>query len=144
MARLRDVLDRFRPAGAPGAAAPGGVPADRAVEQEVELASVFDALVADEERARRIRESAVGEAERLVAEAGERAGAIVDAARRESDAVRAKVVAEARVNADNERTAADERAEHAAEVLRARADRLMPEYVTRVRAELDAILGELT
>lgn len=144
MARLRDVLDRFRPAGAPGAAAPGGVPADRAVEQEVELASVFDALVADEERARRIRESAVGEAERLVAEAGERAGAIVDAARRESDAVRAKVVAEARVNADIERTAADERAEHAAEVLRARADRLMPEYVTRVRAELDAILGELT
>ena len=45
MARtLADILRRFRPAVAPGPAAPAGVPADRVMEAEAELAVVFAAL----------------------------------------------------------------------------------------------------
>ena len=44
MATLRDYVRRFRPAGAPGAAAPAGVPADRGAELDAELAGVFEEL----------------------------------------------------------------------------------------------------
>jgi hypothetical protein len=49
MPRVRDVLQRFRPSGAPGAATAAGVPADRAHELAAELEPVF-ALLADTER----------------------------------------------------------------------------------------------
>ncbi len=143
MARLRDVLDRFRPAGTPGAAAEGGVPADRAADQAAELAPLFDLLQPDEVAAQRIRDRAAAEAERCRADGRVRAAAIVEQARREGAALRARIVAEARARAADERTAAEQEAASTAEAFRLRAERRMPAYVARVRAELDSILREL-
>ena len=47
MPSARDMLQRFRPIGTPGAAAPAGVPADRAAELGRELQPVFDELASD-------------------------------------------------------------------------------------------------
>ena len=49
MPRVRDVLYRFRPAGAPGAASSAGVPVDRSADLAAELEPVF-ALLADTEQ----------------------------------------------------------------------------------------------
>ena len=49
MPRVRDVLHRFRPSGAPGAATAAGVPVDRAAELATELEPVL-ALLAEAER----------------------------------------------------------------------------------------------
>ena len=65
MARtLGDILRRFRPAVAPGPAAPAGVPADRVAEAEAELAVVFAALAPTVAEATRLVEEATTEAER--------------------------------------------------------------------------------
>jgi vacuolar-type H+-ATPase subunit H len=144
MARLRDVLDRFRPAAAPGAAAAGGVPADRGAEQAAELAPVFELLRADEQRARSIRDHAAERAEQVRAAARERAAAIVEQARYDTEAVRARIVAQARVTAESEQAMAAQNAERDAESLRQRAEALMPGCVARVRAELDRVLGGLS
>ncbi|HEX7745917.1 MAG TPA: hypothetical protein VF462_11720, partial [Micromonosporaceae bacterium] len=44
MPAVRELLDRFRPAGAPGAASAAGVPADRQTTASAELDPVFAAL----------------------------------------------------------------------------------------------------
>ncbi|MFE5403029.1 hypothetical protein ACFQ9Z_17105 [Streptomyces sp. NPDC056580] len=104
---LRDFLERFRPAGTPGASATG-VPADRAAERAAELQPALDRLtdvqreaarirVAAEQRAEALRQEASGEAERLLADAREGAPEVrrqaaepfLREARREADALRA-------------------------------------------------------
>jgi len=88
MPRIRDVLDRFRPSGAPGAASGAAVPADRAAEQAIELAPVFAALADTQAEVARIRA----------------AGAAGSARRREAAAeVAAQIVARARQRAEAER-----------------------------------------
>jgi hypothetical protein len=49
MPRVREFLDRFRPAGAPGAATATGVPVERRLGLETELAPVFAALAGVQE-----------------------------------------------------------------------------------------------
>ena len=73
MAQLRDFLDRFRPAGAPGAASRAAVPADRSRELEAELLPVL-ALLGDTHT----------ECAGIVAQARDEAGQIVAAARAEA------------------------------------------------------------
>ena len=73
--QLRDFLERFRPAGAPGAAASAGVPADRSRELEAELSSVLALL-----------EGVDAECARIVARARHDAGLIIAAARDEAAA----------------------------------------------------------
>jgi vacuolar-type H+-ATPase subunit H len=68
--QLRDFLERFRPAGAPGAAASAGVPADRSRELEAELGPVLALL-----------EGVDAECARIVARARHDAGQIIAAAR---------------------------------------------------------------
>ncbi|MFF4964383.1 hypothetical protein [Streptomyces sp. NPDC001037] len=104
---LRDFLERFRPAGTPGASATG-VPADRAAERAAELQPALDRLTdvqreairiraAAERRAQALRQEASEEAERLLADARERAPEVrrqaaeplLREARREADALRA-------------------------------------------------------
>ncbi|RSM85149.1 hypothetical protein DMH04_17760 [Kibdelosporangium aridum] len=143
MARLRDVLDRFRPTGTPGAPAVGGVPADRAADQAAELAGVFEILRDDEVRACEIRDQAAHTAEQRRADGVARAAAIVEQARRDGVALRARIVTEARAQAASEQEQAQEEAAREAAELRQRAEAVMPEYVARVRAELDVILREL-
>jgi vacuolar-type H+-ATPase subunit H len=78
MPPLRDFLTRFRPAGAPGAAARAGVPADRSGELESEVTPVL-ALLDDTE----------AQGERLIAQARHDAGQLVAAARSASDTIAA-------------------------------------------------------
>ncbi|WP_317440835.1 hypothetical protein [Streptomyces collinus] len=104
---LRDFLERFRPAGTPGASATG-VPADRTAERAAELDPVFARLTdvqrqaariraGAEERAEVLRRDAAREAEHLLADARERAPEVrrqaaeplLREARQEADALRA-------------------------------------------------------
>jgi hypothetical protein len=81
---LGDFLNRFRPAGAPGAASQVGVPADRAAELSAELSPVLARLAATEaecawiiadanDDARRITDEAQGQAARIAADGRRRA-----------------------------------------------------------------------
>jgi vacuolar-type H+-ATPase subunit H len=90
---LRDFLSRFRPAGAPGAAARAGLPVDRERELEAEVIPVLalldgtrDDCAAIVGRARRdadkIVASARTEATAIEADGGRRAGAARDEATR--------------------------------------------------------------
>jgi hypothetical protein len=85
--RARDLLARFRPVGAPGAAAPAGVPADRGSERDRELQAVFDELADTEEQAAAIRAAADREAAEIAARARERlpglVARVVDAVRQD-------------------------------------------------------------
>lgn len=96
---VRDFLQRFRPAGAPGAAARSGVPADRVAELEAELAPVFVALAATEAEAAALRQEAAEEADQIRADAKRAADATVTEARMRADAVRQAAFAAARAEA---------------------------------------------
>jgi hypothetical protein len=100
MPSTRDLLQRFRPAGAPGAASATGVPADRADERAVELAPVFAALRATVEEAERIRRDARDEAQRRRERARDEVAAIVASARVDAESLRAQATAEARESLD--------------------------------------------
>ena len=102
MSATRDFRDRFRPAGAPGAAGGAGVPADRARELGAEIGPVLALL--DDTHAE--------------------CGRIVTAARREADRISAAAAAEmARIGQEAGRLARIARDDAAGEVLaRARAE----------------------
>ncbi len=140
MPRSRDLLDRFRPAGTPGAAARTGVPADRAAELSTELEPVLARLADSEEAARRIRTEAEAEAERRRREAAGRARALVDTARRQAEAERADAAARVAEQAEAETAATVAAGDEAAAQVRRRALDLMPGYVARAVAALRADL----
>ncbi|HEU5023471.1 MAG TPA: hypothetical protein VFV01_00985 [Spirillospora sp.] len=98
MPAIHDVLQRFRPAGAPGPAA--AVPADRRAALEEELGPVFAGL-----------QEAEAERRQIVGEAGDRARALREAARVEA----AGLVERARSEAAGERASAEAEVRHAAE-----------------------------
>ncbi|GAB3899910.1 hypothetical protein GCM10029964_086520 [Kibdelosporangium lantanae] len=117
---------------------------DRGAEQAAELEPVFIALADTEKRIRRLREGAAEDAARLRVEAEEHAVRIVDQARMDCAAVRTQVVAEVRTRMATEQAAIVADADRRIRLLVRAADSRMPDYVERVRAELDVILGELT
>jgi hypothetical protein len=121
MPRSRDILQRFRPAGTPGAASPARVPADRVAEVSAELEPVFALLAATQEEAARVRSEATHEAEQRKQQALESASALVAAAHRQASADRADaaLLVNRKVEEENARTLAD--AEHAADAVRRRA-----------------------
>lgn len=140
MARSRDLLQRFRPAGAPGTAAAAGVPADRVAELSAELEPVLAQLDETGEEAVRIRAEGSREAARIRAEAEQRARTMVATAVREAEGDR--LAAAARVNqraaAEAAQTVAVARAE-AAE-LRREADERLQQYADRVLAAVRSAL----
>jgi len=106
MARtLGDILRRFRPSVAPGPAAPAGVPADRTVEAEAELAVVFAALQPAVTEAATLAEQARVEADRRRQAAIEEAQHIVDDARARLESVRAQAASTRLAALDAERAA---------------------------------------
>jgi regulator of protease activity HflC (stomatin/prohibitin superfamily) len=143
MPSTRDLLQRFRPAGAPGAATATGVPADRIEEREAELAPVFRLLEDAVAEAARIRQDAAAEAGRRPQQARAAALASVAAARLEADSIRAQALAEAQQEAtDTARTsaaAAEERAQSIGDHSRRRLAADVTEVVARVRAALAAV-----
>jgi cell division septum initiation protein DivIVA len=146
--KVRDFLDRFRPAGTPGAASSVGVPADRRADAEQELAPVFAALEDVERECAELRVRAERDAQRQIAQAQRMAGALVARARAGSAAERAAAAADARGRAAAETDRILAQARQTAGDARAQAQRRLPELVDRAvelaRARADAVGQEVT
>ena len=145
MPRVRELLNRFRPAGAPGAASGAGVPVDRRAGVEAELEPVFAALEETQRECARLREDALADASAGDTDAAGRAASIVEQARLDATALRAEAAAEARQHVAKEiAEVGAAAAEQVDEVLRA-AQRRRPELVAAVvavvRAELAGLPG---
>lgn len=131
MSPVRDLLQRFRPAGTPGKAAAAGVPADRARDLAAELQPVFASLAATEAECRSIVSLAERDSQRIRAEARTRANDLVAAARERVRSVRADAAAAVLARAEAEADAALRGAEREAQAVRAGAVQRMPSYVSR-------------
>jgi citrate synthase len=129
MVRARDLLDRFRPAGAPGAASVVGVPADRLAEVTAELEPVFALLEDDERQCAQLREEAEHEAQRRREQVAERVEHLGASARETARAVRAEEAGSARRRGEEASRAAVEAAVAEAAALRERAQQRLPEWV---------------
>ncbi|MEU2052441.1 hypothetical protein [Streptomyces bungoensis] len=131
---LRDFLERFRPAGTPGAST-AGVPADRAAERAAELEPALARLTRAQREADRIRAEADEAARAVREDAAREAARLVAAAREQAPEVRRRtaepLLARARHEADAVRAAGDS----AAAAVRARAAERMPELVERAVAD---------
>lgn len=88
MPQLRDFLGRFRLAGAPGAAARAGTPADRARELAAEVGPVLALLAAADTERERIIAQAKLDAEQVTATARAEAAVITADAGRRAQAAR--------------------------------------------------------
>ena len=141
MARARDILYRFRPAGSPGAAGATGVPVDRGADLEAELGPLFGLLADTEAACDAIVERARSDADSRATRDDESAGAIVGSAEGDAAAERATAEASARRAGAAELNAIRAAAEHEAEEVRRRAAARMPGYVARV-VELVRAVGE--
>lgn len=143
--RSRDILQRFRSAGTPGAATAPGVPADRVAELSAELEPVLAQLVAVQEEVSRIRADAQREAEQRRQAAVEHASALVATAHREASAERADAARRLAGHVEEETAATLAAAELDAMAVRRRAAEKMPSYIERVvsatRAALDTSAG---
>ena len=139
MPTLRDFVGRFRPAGAPGAAAPAGVPADRVSERAAELGPVFDELREAVNEAEAIRAHAAREAERRRSAATQRVVELLADARREADSARSSAAAAVAASASGEEEAVLDRARTDAEVISRRASARLPQLVDRVIAAVEAL-----
>lgn len=141
MASLRDFLQRFRPAGTPGAAARPGVPADRQAELAVELEPVFALLAETQDQAERLRLAGSRQAAEGLRQAADQAEVIMSNATGQASAVRAEAAARAQALADPQwqqlAAAADRRADQIRAVTRAR----LPGYV-ELSVRSVPVLGE--
>lgn len=134
MARVRDILYRFRPAGSPGAAGTAGVPVDRGADLAAELAPLF-AQLADTETAcdalvERARTDDAARHARVIASAQ----ALVEGARDEAVVERAAAAAATRSAGEAELGAIRTRARSEAEEVRRRTAARLPDHVARVVA----------
>ncbi|WP_439657899.1 hypothetical protein ACSHWB_36695 [Lentzea sp. HUAS TT2] len=134
MTGLRDLLQRYRPVGTPGAAARPGVPADRATEVATELEPVLALLADTEDEMRRLRAAAREEARRIREQAAHQAEELVDAARDQAVEVRSQEAARAREEAAPDGELLVDAARDHARRMHERARTLMPEYVARAAA----------
>ncbi|MFB9186808.1 hypothetical protein ACFFX1_52535 [Dactylosporangium sucinum] len=137
---IADLLQRFRPAGPPGAARPAAVPADPAAEAAAELLPVFAALRETTAEAAAIRATAETGADTRRRRAVIAARRVVAGARRAAPAARAQAFAEARAGDSRAGDALMAAARHDADEVRRRAterlDRAVSDVVAGVLAEL--------
>lgn len=126
---VRDFLQRFRPAGTPGAAAGAGVPVDRVAELTAELAAVFALLAEVETETARIRQEAAVQAAIRREEAARTADRMVAGARLRAEAARAEAFTAARSEASAAARATVVAAEQEANRVRGRVDARLPGYV---------------
>jgi cell division septum initiation protein DivIVA len=134
-----NILDRFRPAGAPGPAGPVGVPATGEQGPAVELAPVFAALSADVESCRRTVDEARRDADRALSSAREQAVAIIARARLDEGAERARAAARVEQAASAQDARLLARARKDADDLERSRTALLPGMV---RAVMDRLLSE--
>jgi hypothetical protein len=143
MPGVRDLLDRFRPAGAPGRAGAAGIPVDRQAVTVAELDPVFAALAPVTAECARLRRDAEREAARREAAAAELARALVARAREAVAADRAAAAARVREDMAAEVAQLVEAAAAEADEVRRRGAQRLPWLVSRVvdlvRADLDTL-----
>jgi cell division septum initiation protein DivIVA len=128
--QFRDLLARFRPAGAPGAASRVGVAVDRAHELSAELDPVLALLAATHAECERMVSEARRDARRITEEAQEQSAAIGVAARRRAEAVRAAAAEEVLAAARAQAATAARDAESAAQRPRHAGERRIDELVS--------------
>lgn len=135
-----NILDRFRPVGAPGPVGPSGVPTRDERGPREELAPVFTALAPDIESAGTLVEQAEKDATDMLSRARNEASALLAQAQLDARAARAEAAARvAKENTDrNEALLA--KARDQAEVLARTGNALIPEMTRRV---VDRMLTEL-
>jgi hypothetical protein len=141
MSRARDLLQRFRPAGTPGAAARRGVPEDRIAALSAELEPVLVLLSGSLEQAGRIRDEGRAAAEQRRRAATEQAQSLVSAARGQAEAVRAEAASRISRTAAREAAADLADAKDTASELRRRGTERVPDLADQVAAEVKARLG---
>lgn len=134
MPRMRDLLQRFRPISAPGAASAGGVPADRVVDQAAELRQLFAALAVTQAACATLVEEATRAADRTLAEAAVQARTLRESAPARASAERAEAAARAGRGSAATNTQLSEAAVLRAESVGDRARELLPRYVEAVVA----------
>lgn len=143
MPRVRDLLYRFRPAGAPGAATPAGVPADHIAELEAELEPVFAEFAGVERDIAQLGAEARRAADETRRHAAQRAHAIVKAATDQQDAERAAAGQRLRQQSAMASDALLAAAAQEASALRNRVACRLPACVERVVASVDCLIGEV-
>lgn len=142
MPRVRDLLYRFRPSGAPGAANAAGVPADRAREQITELEPVLALLSATERECRELVEVARREATEIRSRCADEARSTLAAARSRQAAERTAAAAKVQ-RRGGALTAAEARAAEQLEVdIRQHAARMMPVCVEQVVDTVRSMVDE--
>jgi hypothetical protein len=140
MATARELLHRFRPAGAPGAASATGVPADRGADLAAELQPLFARLTVTEQECGLIVQQAQAAADQVRARAAQRARALVLAAQQRVDGERAAVAAQARQRGEEESAATLASAADQAALVRRRAVERLPAQVDAVMAGVQALI----
>jgi hypothetical protein len=145
---VRDLLERVRPSGTPGAPSVAGVPADVVAERTTELQAVFAALEPTQAEVRRIGQEAAGEAARRRQAAARRAETIIADARSNEAGERARAAAEACSGAADDAAAIVAAAEQEAATLLAAGRHAAPRRAQRVRErareELLGLAQEMT
>ena len=140
MPRVRDLLYRFRPSGAPGAATAAGVPADRALEEAVELEPVFGSLSQTQRDCAEIVRLARREADEIRARAADTARVVLATARSLEPAERADAAARVVELGRAQLGSASADAEREVAAVRRQAAEAMPLYVEQVVASVRSIM----
>lgn len=136
MARVSDLFDRFKPAGAPGPAGSVGVPGDRKATAEQELTPVFLALRDVERSCAELREQATRTANERLRRCATEAERVLADARREAEAERAAAAAQVRGPAMAELAQIEARAQAEAQQVRERAAMLQPALLEQIMAHV--------
>jgi len=139
--RARDLLNRFRPSGTPGAAGAAGVPVDRAAGAAAELAPLFAALAPTERRCEELLAEAEADARRIRREAEEEAARLVAVARDRQATERAAVLTELRARRSADAAADADAARRQATEVRARAEARMAGCVADVVAAVRSLVA---
>ncbi|HEU0240823.1 MAG TPA: hypothetical protein VFR11_16305 [Micromonosporaceae bacterium] len=143
MATLRDILQRFRPSGAPGAAGAAAVPADRRARAEAELEPVFAALAPTVARCAEIRRVGAALAAGHTARATQHADAILADATRAESGERADAGARVRASLAAEFAAIDAAAARESDQVRRHADAVMSQLVDRAVERFRGCIADL-
>ena len=141
MPRVRDLLFRFRPSGAPGGASATAVPIDRAATVAAELEPLFGQLAEVERQCDVIRDAAGGDVAAINAAAAERVHTIVVAAAARVGSVRAAAVVRIRGQAAADGAAELAAARVEAAAMRDRASQRMSGYIDHVVAAVGELLA---
>lgn len=151
MPRVRDLLHRFRPAGAPGPAGRVGVPADRVAESATELEPLFAELAGTEQECLRILEQAKQDADEIRDQGLQQAQALTAAARRNAASTRASTAAQRAEEAESEAQAESRAAEadvgavqrHAADAMATYVDAVVTQVTTMIDGPLVTTAADL-